>query len=177
MTSLTDRQAWDRLILWIVGITGVPHGRVIKSHPGEDRPVKPYIVVNFLSRSHIAADPNEIEFFETDVLNSAGEKEVRATPVMAAEWHFSIHAYDDDPTDVLRPIRSAIELQQKQEPLRPLMIFDVSRRDNRVPDFINGAWEERAQMDIYVRGWTRDGFIVDVIETFEDDDPTEITRL
>ena len=35
---------------------------------------------------------------------------------------------------------------------------------NNVPDWINDAWEPRAQMPIYVRGVTTEGFVVDTID-------------
>lgn len=175
MTNRTDRQAWDALVTWLRGI--ITGATVIKSHQSADRPAKPYVMVNYLSRSRVQPHPMNVEFTDTGIDNSEGENMISAAPVMSVEWHFSIHAYGDDPTDLLRPIRSAIELPQKQESLRPLMIHDVSPRDNRVPDFINKKWEERAQMDIYVRGYTRDGFIIDVIDTFEGGQPTDITSI
>ncbi len=46
-----------------------------------------------------------------------------------------------------------------------LIIHDVSPiRD--VPDFNNAAWEPRAQMDLYLRGLTKDGVLVDTIEHY-----------
>jgi hypothetical protein len=50
------------------------------------------------------------------------------------------------------------------EPLMPsLVIHEVSQIRN-VPEWINNAWQPRSQMDVFVHGLTKDGFVVDVIE-------------
>jgi hypothetical protein len=165
---MTDREVHSAMVRWLAGVTGL---KVIKDHQSEKRPDNPYIVVNMLSRARVRNHPSNYEYEEDTA------EDVTTSPVMAVEWHFSVHAYGDNPTDILRPIRSAVELPQLQESLHPLMIHDVSSRDNRVPDFINEKWEERAQMDIYVQGYTRDGFVIDMIETFQNNNPVEVTKL
>ena len=111
--------------------------------------------------SCLANSDSRVEYGVEDV----GD-EVVATPLIETEWRLSLHAYGPEPTDVLRPIRAAAQLAQKNEPLMPgLTVHEVSQI-RHVPDFVNEAWRPRAQMDLFVRGIVKDGFVIDVIEEF-----------
>lgn len=161
---MTDRDVHSALVRWLAAITGLG---VIKDHQGEDRPAQPYIMVNMLGSAPLRDRPAMTEYQHGDT-GDMGTADVyppvTATPVIEVEWRFSVHAYGEHPTDILRPIRSAMHLAQKQEPLLPsLVIHDISQIRN-VPDWINEKWEPRGQMDLFLRGFTRDGFEIDVIE-------------
>lgn len=105
--------------------------------------------------------------------------DVTAYPIIETEWHFSVNAYGRPPidhktklpvspkpafpTDILRPLRAAAELAQMNEPLMPGMtVHEVSDVRN-LPEVINERIEPRAQIDIYLRGIVRDGFVIDTI--------------
>ena len=113
------------------------------------------------------------------VFDDSGQGDVTAKPQIETEWRFSVHAYGAHrinpktdavvsprpltPTDILRPIRAAAQLVQKNEPLMPgLIVHEVSAIRN-VPEFVNARWEPRAQMDLFIRGIVADGFVIDVI--------------
>lgn len=165
MTSLTDDQVHTAVNQWIRTKTG--NTTVIKANQGGTAPALPYIMVNFTGSVEVRKWNSDIEFTETDDLNIAGEKIVTATPVIEMEWRFSVHAYGTIPSDRLRPIVSAMKLSQPMEPLVPgLHVHEISQIRN-VPDWINNAWQPRAQMDLFIRGIIRDAHVVDIITSSE----------
>lgn len=151
---MTDDEVHSALNRWLKGVTGLT---TIKAHGGGPSPEPPYVMANLTGTAQVRQWAQDIE--TADVSG-----DVKASIVLETEWRFSVHAYGPNPTGILRPVRSAVQLAQKLEPMFPaLVIHDVSQVRN-VPDWINEAWEPRGQMDISVRGLTRDGFVVDVIE-------------
>lgn len=138
-------------------VTGIT---TIKAYESGTAPTTPYNMVNMLGTRDIRAHEQVIEYADQGA-------DVKATPVIEVEWSFSVHAYGANPTDNLRGIRSAAKLSQVMEPMLPsLIVHDVSQIRN-VPDWINNQWQPRAQLDLFVRGLTRDGFLLDVIEQTE----------
>jgi len=172
-----DSEVHTAFARWLATLTSV---KVIKAHQGGDRPALPYIVVNFTTTSEVRA---HAQFDDYDDDNALGD--VVATPQIETEWVMSVHAYGAPavnpktgavvspppaaPSDILRPVRAAAQLAQKNEPMMPgLTVHDVSALRN-VPDFVNERWEPRAQMDVFLRGIVKDGFIIDTIETYSFD--------
>lgn len=134
---------------------------VIQTEQSGPRPELPYMALGFLGTTELRDHPQDVLFEDTMFGNAPA---VRASPVIEIEWNFSLHAFGPDPTDILRPLRSAMHLAQINEPLMPsLIVHEVSIVRN-LPEYVNETWEPRAQMDVNVRGLTRDGFLVDVIE-------------
>ncbi|MFN3833386.1 MAG: LIC_12616 family protein [Allorhizobium sp.] len=162
---MTNDQVHTALNQWIRSKTG--NGTIIKAHQGGTAPTGNYIMTNFLGSDPVRRHEIEIEFTDTGVPNSEGELIVTAAPVIEMEWRFSVHAYGTSPTDRLRPIVSAMKMLQPMEPLVPgLHIHEISQIRN-VPDWINNAWQPRAQMDLFVRGIIRDSVgTVDVIDEY-----------
>lgn len=162
---MTDKEVHDAVVIWIKSITGVV---TIKAHGGGPRPDLPYCMVNMTGIAEDKTNAATIEFEELEDLNPEGEKEVKATPIMKIEWRFQIFAYGESPTDILRPIRSAFQLTQKTEELLPYRIHELGRI-NDVPEWVENAWEQRAEMDLFVHGLTRDGFVIDTISEQQPD--------
>jgi hypothetical protein len=158
---MNDRDAHSQLVRWVKSVTGLT---TIKSHQSGDMPALPYNMVNMTSTREVRAHEQTIEYEDQGA-------EVKASPVIEVEWMFSVHSYGDHPTDNLRGIRSAMKLSQVMEPMFPSLIVHSVSQIRNVPDWINNGWQPRAQMDVFVRGLTRDGFLIDVIEqtqfTFE----------
>ena len=151
---MTNDEVWSAVVRWVKAKTGKT---TIKSHQGGPAPTGQYAMVNFTVSAEVRQHEQVTEYDE-----AGGD--ITARPVMETEWRFSVHAYGPQPTDILRPLVSAAKLAQVLEPLLPgLTIHEISQIRN-VPDWINNAWQPRAQMDIAIRGLTRDGFIIDVIE-------------
>lgn len=151
---MTNDDVHSALVRWLAATL---NRTVIKAHQGAKAPALPYIMVNMLGSIEVREHEQRTEYVE-----AGGD--VTAAPVIETEWRFSVHAYGSHPTDILRPIVSAARLPQVTEPLMPnLILFDLSQIRN-VPDWINDAWQPRAQMDINLRGLTRDGIVIDVIE-------------
>lgn len=151
---MTDNDIHSSLVRWLKGVTGLV---AIKAYQSAERPDQPYLMVNLTGVYEVREWSQEIEYQE----DTAG---VTATPPIETEWRFSVHAYGQDPTSILRPVRAAAQLAQMNEPMMPGLIVHECSQVRNVPDWINEKWEPRAQIDIFVRGIARDGFLVDVIE-------------
>lgn len=150
---MTNDEVHSAVVRWIAAVTGKT---TIHAYQGIKAPALPYIVVNLTGVSEVREHPQETEY--------DGDEEVIATPVIEAEWRFSAQSFGPSPTDILRPVVSAQKLAQIAEPLMPGLIIHELSEIRHVPDFINNAWEPRAQMDIFVRGLVKDGHVIDVIE-------------
>lgn len=163
---MTNEQVHSALVRWLATLTAL---KVIKDHQSGQAPALPYIMVNMTGMFEVRENAMDIEFSEGIDPPGADLPPITATPVIEAEWRFSVHSYGPAPTDILRKIVSATKLAQVMEPLMPgLIIHEVSQIRN-VPDWINNGWQPRGQIDVIVRGLTRDGHVIDVIEetTFE----------
>jgi hypothetical protein len=165
MTSITNDQVHSAVVQWVKAKTG--NTTTIKAHQGGPAPALPYIMINFTGSAEVRRHEITVEFTDTGTPNSEGENIITAAPVIEYEWRFSVHAYGPSPTDRLRPIVSAMKVPQAMEPLMPgLHVHEISQIRN-VPDWINNAWQPRAQMDVFVRGVIRDSIgTVDVIDEY-----------
>lgn len=158
---MTDQEVWSAVVRWLKARTTLT---VIKSHEGGKAPALPYVMVNYLGLFEVREHAQDIEYSEGADPDGPDLPPITAKPVIEAEWRFSVHAYGGSPTDILRPIVSAHKLAQMHEPLMPgLIVHEISQIRN-VPDWINEQWQPRAQMDFNIRGLTKDGHIIDVIE-------------
>lgn len=156
---MTEDELHANLVRWIAARTGVT---TIKAYQSGHRPDLPYVMVNLPTIGEVRENEQETEYAE-DVPSGR----IMAKPVIETEWMFSIHAYGPSPTGILRPLRAAAKLAQVNEPLLPLVVIhDISIIRN-VPEWVNNAWEPRAQMDLSLRGLVRDGHLIDTIEQYE----------
>jgi hypothetical protein len=152
---MTDDQVVTALVQWLATHTGVT---AIRTHESGKAPAMPYVAVNLTGTAELREHAAEVEYADVST-------DVVARPVIETEWRFSVHAYgDESPTGILRPIRSAVQLAQRLEPMMPTLVIHEVSQIRDVPDWIQNAWRPRAQIDIFVRGLTRDGFVIDVIE-------------
>lgn len=158
---MTNNQVHGAVVRWIATTTAVT---TIKSHQSGKAPAEPYIMVNMTGFFEVRVHEQDIVY--TDGIDPPGSDlaPVTATPIIETEWRFSVHAYGSSPTDILRPIVSAVKLAQAQEPLMPGLIIHEISQIRHVPDWINERWQPRAQMDFNIRGLTKDGHVIDVIE-------------
>lgn len=161
---MTDDEVHSALVRWLAALLGVT---AIKAHQGGKAPALPYVMVNMTGTAPVRVHEQRVAYEDADTGDmDTGDiyPPVTARPAVEAEWRFSVHAYGARPTDLLRPVVSASKLSQVMEPMLPgLVIHEISQIRN-VPDWINERWQPRAQMDIYLRGVTRDGHVIDVIE-------------
>ena len=163
---MTNDEVWSAVVRWVKAKTGKT---TIKSHQSGPTPTGQYAMVNFTGAIEVRRHEQTVEYEEADTGDmDTGDiyPAVTARPVIEMEWRFSVHGYGEDPTDILRPIVSAHKLTQAMEPMFPnLTVHEISQIRN-VPDWINNAWQPRAQMDVIVHGIIRDGHVVDVIEEY-----------
>src|ERR1044072_6334811 len=106
---MTDDDVHTALVRWLGGLTGLT---VIKSHQGGPMPALPYIMVNFTGMVPVRQHAMDREFTE-----ATGAITEHVT--IESEWGFSLHSYGTNPTSMLRPIVTAYEVAQRQEPLLP----------------------------------------------------------
>lgn len=151
---MKDREVHSAVVRWLSSLI---EPKVIKAYQDTKRPSKPYVMVNMTAVAEVRVHAQFDDYADVD-------SDVIATPQIETEWRFSLHAYGDEPTDVLRPVRSAVQLAQKNEPLMPGLIVHEVSLIRHIPEFVNNIWEPRAQMDLFVRGIVKDGFVIDVIE-------------
>lgn len=167
---MTDNDVWNMVIRWIAAKSGK---QTIATHEGGTEPPEPYITVNFLSSDNVRDNEQLIEYEDADTSDmETGDlfPPVIAKPKIEKEWQFSVHAYGSTPTDLLRPILSAARIPQVLEPIEPEFTLFTGSEIRRIPEYIKNAWRHSAQLDVFVRGITSDGFKVDVIN----DSPFEI---
>lgn len=157
---MTDQDIHSEVVKWLSGLTSV---KVIKAYQSRGVPL-PYIMVNLTTVREVRAHEQEVEY-----QGGAVPDPIEAAPVIETEWMFSVNAYAVNPTDVLRPLRSAAKLSQMNEPLMPAYTVHTLSQIRHVPEWINEAWEPRSQMDLFLRGLVRDQFAVDVVEQYSFD--------
>lgn len=163
---MTNREIHEMVVRWLASLTGIT---VILARQNTPRPPLPYIMVNPIGWEALHYHPSEIEY--TNAENEDAEPIVIAAPVLDMEWRYSIFSYTDgdrEPEDVLLPIIAAIKMQQPMEPMYPSFVVHNISQVRSVPEIVENVWEPRAQMDLFLRGVTKYGQIIDVIETFED---------
>ena len=158
---MTETEVWGDVVEFLAAVTGLT---VIKSHESGPRPAKPYMMVNFINLREVKEHHIDTEYVDTEVENTEVEHIIEAVPVIESEWEFSVHSYGDSPTTPFRKIRSIARIGGPHQGLdRLLTLFDVGRVAN-VPDVINNKWEPRSNAKVFIRAYTRDGFVIDVID-------------
>lgn len=159
---MTEAQIIAAMVRWMASATGLV---VIQDHESGRRPAQPYAMLNFTGLSEIRERPQDIEWLRHPDTGEGESQRSTATPVIETEWRFSAHVYGAGGETHLRKVRSHFHLAQANEPLMPGLILSEISQIRSVPEFINAVWEPRAQMDIFARGLTRDGVLLDTIET------------
>jgi len=168
---MTDNEVFEDVIKWVALVSGL---KTIKAHQGGDRPEKPYMMVNFTNLREVREHHLDVDYETTGMQNTEGKNIVLAKPLIESEWEFSIHSYGIEPTEPFRKIRTIMRIGggPHQGINRCLTLFDIGKIAH-VPDFINNRWEPRAVSKLFVRAYTKDGFVIDVI----DEATTEINRI
>lgn len=164
---MTNDEVWSAVVRWVKGKAG--NVTTIKANQSGPAPTSPYVMVNFTGTVEVRDHHITVDYVETPVPNSQGEKIVTAAPVTEIEWRFSVHAYGPNPSDRLRPIISARKISQLMEPLLPGLLVHETSQIRDVPDWINNAWQPRAQMDVFIRGLIRDAQAIDTIDEYSFD--------
>ena len=145
---------FEALRAWLLPITGLP--AIIRAHPNAPRPQGRYGVLNLLSDERINW-PHDITYAE----DTAG-----ATQIMheTREAAWSLNAYGEPASDALRGVQSASMSSASLLDLFPLVLNRTSQV-RRLPELVGNRWEDRAQIDLFVRYQFRPEFAVDVVET------------
>lgn len=158
---MTNDEIHSAVVSWAATVTRFV---AIKAYQPDPAPVPPYITVTLTAMAPVREQAQTIEYTDTGEPNSEGKNRISAAPVLEQEWQFTLNAQGQQPSDMLRPIFSAAKLSQITEPMFPnLVVHEVSPiRDATV--LVDGQWKPQAQMDVTLRGLTRDSFVIDVID-------------
>lgn len=174
---MTNDQIIGDVVEWIKKATGAP--AVIRAYESGPRPPVPYIMVNLTGQNEVRDNEHLVEYTPTradepppteDTAGNPEYPDITAAPVIETEWRFSIHAFaatDSQATDLIRPIKSAQRLSEIMEPLNPNLLIHETSQIRNVPEWVNNAWEPRANIDLFLRGLTRDGFVISTIDAIE----------
>lgn len=163
---MTGNEAHEKLVVWLAGITKI---KVIKDRQSVKSPPLPYIVVDLANVMDRDQHVTDIEYKKLETLNTAGKKEIEATPKLEVEWTFLVQAYGGAGFELLRRVAAAAHLTGAQSGLMPDLVVHEVSAINTIPEFIGQRWEPRAQTNVTLRGLTSDGFVVDTIEEYSID--------
>ena len=162
--QLDNVDVHDAVTRFIKDATGV---LTIQAYQDEARPARPYFMVNLINLYELREHHVDMEYRESDSLNSEGQREVFAAPVIETEWEFSIHYFGNELSAMaeFRKLRSLAKIPGPNQNLgRLITLYDIDRRIVHVPEFINKRWEPRSNTKISIRGYTRDEVLIDVID-------------
>lgn len=158
---MTNDEIHSAIVGWVAAVTKFV---AIKTYQPDPAPASPYITVTLTGMAPVREQVQTVEYTDTGEPNSEGKNRISAAPVIEQEWQFSLNAQGPQPTDMLRPIFSAAKLSQITEPMFPnLAVHEVSSIKDATA-LVDGEWKLQAQMDVKLRGLTRDGFVIDVID-------------
>lgn len=161
--NLTETEIHSHLVRWCEAVTG---RNTIKAFSGADRPNGEYCMVTFLTGpSDVRTLAADIEYNETGSNNTEGNPQIEAVPVIESEWKFSIKSYRGEVMDPIRKMRARSKMQGPQLELHDSLTIHDMGIPNNVPELINHEWEPRSHTLVYIRAYTRDGFLIDVIDT------------
>lgn len=170
---MNKAQQFQALRAWLIPITGI--AQIILANPNAPRPARPYAMLNRI-RSERINWPDDLEY--ADIPNPGEGAPARQIPVEEWEWTWSFHIYADDGEGRAARITSASKSDAALLTLHPLSLHRTSGiRD--LPELLNETtWEERTQVDLFVRGVVRHAFDLDIIEQasadFTEEDDTFI---
>lgn len=154
---MTEIELYNHVQAWVKRFSKLP--KVIRDHPGKVRPDGPYGMLNLI-RSERVHEPVTIEY---EAIPDAAAEPFEQIPVTEWEWVFSFNVYASGATDYARRVETAGSVQAGLETLLPLTLHTTSAI-RRIPELIEGKWEDRVQMDLTIRGMAHDGIPVDVVE-------------
>jgi hypothetical protein len=164
---VTEDELYTRVINWLRQRSGLD--LIIRDSLGKPRPTGSYGMINLI-RSEALHEPVTLEY-ETNPNhvpvpgNPATELDPPfvQVPVIEWEWTFSFNIYAASGSDAARKVASAASILAGVEGLLPFIIHRTSAI-RRLPESIGEGWEDRIQMDLFIRGLARDGVPVDVAE-------------
>ncbi len=170
---MTELQQFAALRTWLIAVTGL--ATIIRANPNAPRPAKPYASLNLIRAERI----NWPDAYEYAEIEEPGDG-FPAKQIPVEEWEFvwSMNLYGDEGTGYAARITSASKSDAALLTLHPLSLHRTSGiRD--LPELLNETtWEERIQVDLFVRGVVRHAFDLDIIEQasadFTEEDDTFI---
>ena len=157
---MNDEGMQTKLVEWIAKTTACT---TIRDYQAGKMPPLPYIAIHYVQSREVRDHEQRFVYEEDD----QGSGRVWAAPVVEVEYMFSINAFSSySPTDLLRPIRAASKVSQATESLMPMFVLHELSEIRNLSEWDNDVWNNRAQMDLYLRGVEVSGHLIDTIEEF-----------
>lgn len=156
---MTEDDLFEKVVKWFRLRSGI--ARIAVANESGSQREGAYGVVNLVEGRKVHLFPSETEYIN---IPDATDEPVLEVPVLEWEWRFSLNVYAKGSTNYLRKVVSAGTTQAGMEPLLPFTVHRFSDV-RRIPEQVDGKWEDRAQVDMFIRGLARDGVPVDLIET------------
>jgi hypothetical protein len=158
---MNDDVMQNMLIQWIANTAKCT---TVREYQSGKMPKLPYISVHYVQSKEVRDHEQRIMYEEDD---TAAPPRVWAAPVIEVEYMFSVNGFSTrSPTDLLRPIRSAAKINQATEPLMPMFTLHEISEIRNLSHWDNDVWNNRAQMDLFLRGLEADGHLIDTIEEY-----------
>ena len=183
---MIDSTVHAAIVEWLASVSGAT---VVQAYQSAPPPAEPYISVALDATREVSEYPIALPIVATgrtindptiylspedDIwLDENGlpisefeniRAEVEQAPAIEREWQFGLHAMGAGGDELLRKIRVSSHVTYHLQNLYPLKIHQIGQV-NRLPDERNLRWENRAACDLFLRGITRDGVLIETIES------------
>lgn len=158
---MIDSTVHGNLIEWLAAVSGAT---VVQAYQSALPPSEPYISVALDATREVSEHPIALPIVATGETTEDDKTEVEQKPAIEREWQFGMHAVGAGGDELLRKIRVASHVTYHLQNLYPLKIHEIGQV-NRLPDERNLRWENRAACDLFLRGITRDGVLIETIES------------
>jgi hypothetical protein len=158
---MSDEVMQNMLVQWIANTAKCT---CIRDYQAGKMPKLPYIAIHYIQSKEVRDHSQRFLWEEDDM--SAPPRMWQA-PVIEVEYMFSVNGFSSfSPTDLLKPLRSAAYVAQATEPLMPMFQVHEVGEIRNLSEWANDVWNNRAQMDLFLRGIEADGHLVDTIEEY-----------
>lgn len=158
---MIDSTVHAAIVEWLASVSGAT---VVQAYQSAPPPAEPYISAALDATREVSQYPIALPIVATGEATSEGKAEVEQAPAIEREWQFGLHAMGAGGDELLRKIRVSSHVTYHLQNLYPLKIHQIGQV-NRLPDERNLRWENRAACDLFLRGITRDGVLIETIES------------
>jgi len=158
---MSDEVMQNMLVAWIAATAKCT---CIRDYQSGKMPKLPYIAIHYIQSKQVREHPQRMMYEDDD---QGTPPRIWAAPVIEVEYMFSVNGFSSfSPTDLLKPLRSAALVNQAVEPLAPMFQVHEVGEIRNLSEWDNDVWNNRAQMDLFLRGLEADGHLIDTIEEY-----------
>lgn len=161
---MTEDEQFNALRSWLMTATGLPE--IIKAHQDGPRVAGPYGVLNLLNsiRLHFDVRMTYIDNPAYDAGNPGAAEPFIARSEIPTEWVWSFNVYASGAFGYAEAAKNAAGTGLTQKSLGPLLSVNRTSLVRRIPAPVDQRWEDRAQIDLHLQGYSIFDTPVDVGE-------------